>query len=373
MDKIEGRYILLTDPRFVKESIKEIDPVNSIREKRRIDKYTWLISSEGELPKDKKYVFTYSLMDAIDVDLTDTASTASEISKHLPKGISFRIFLLDALSNIESNRDVEIKIGSIIESEDHPVDLENPGCAALLISCGEKSVFGISRNVYEIYAIHTIFRPRNKKAIKYISRAEQKLEEAINYFGIDLSKVKRCIDVGSAPGGWSDMALRNGKVVIGIDKGYMDYLQLRRYGGITIMVDKEEKAEVISLVSAIDPNINVCTFDEIEKIKEDRIPLIQIKTNSSAVALNLLQGLDLEMLMIDSNTHYTESTSIAIAFSKFLRNDGYLILTLKINNRKPLSAIDYATSKLKGTYTGIMIKKLVKNRSELTLFAQRSF
>jgi len=59
----------------------------------------------------------------------------------------------------------------------------------------------------------------------YVSRGGFKLEKAVSFFGIDLSK-KRCIDIGASTGGFTDCMLQNGAAhVISVDVGYgqLDY------------------------------------------------------------------------------------------------------------------------------------------------------
>ncbi len=359
-------YILLSDPRFVKEAKSEICLPPEGAKELIIDKYTHVLSVPSELRIYGSQIFTYSLIPAQFADFSDITDLSAPISGSLKPGLSFRIFLIDASSQFDSNREIEIKLGEGIESEEHLVDLTKPDCAVLLIIKDTVAIFGIAEDSASVYAIRTIFRPLQEKT-DYISRAESKLEEAILRFGIDLSIVDTCIDIGAAPGGWTDLMLRNGKRVIAVDKAELEYKQLRRYGPIEIVAEPEEQDKMKRIAEMIDPAISVCASGASDR----KFRLIHIKSNFKEAAVPIPDQLKAEMLMVDSNTHYTESIRCALELSRFVKSGGLLLLTIKINNRHPKDAIEYALSELPVSYSSITFKKLIKNRREITLFAKR--
>jgi 23S rRNA (cytidine2498-2'-O)-methyltransferase len=53
------------------------------------------------------------------------------------------------------------------------------------------------------------------------SRAGLKLEEAIGWIGIGPDKGDLCVDLGAAPGGWSQVAVKRGATVIAVDPARM--------------------------------------------------------------------------------------------------------------------------------------------------------
>ena len=53
------------------------------------------------------------------------------------------------------------------------------------------------------------------------SRSALKLEEAIEWVGVGPEAGDLCVDLGSAPGGWTGVALRRGAAVIAVDPGTM--------------------------------------------------------------------------------------------------------------------------------------------------------
>ena len=64
-------------------------------------------------------------------------------------------------------------------------------------------------------------RVRLRRAEDDPSRSGLKLEEAIEWVGVGPERGDLCVDLGAAPGGWSQVVLRRGAAVIAIDPGTM--------------------------------------------------------------------------------------------------------------------------------------------------------
>jgi 23S rRNA (cytidine2498-2'-O)-methyltransferase len=60
-------------------------------------------------------------------------------------------------------------------------------------------------------------KSRLKRPVDALSRAGLKLEEAIEWIGVGPAKGELCADLGAAPGGWTQVALRRGAAVIAVD------------------------------------------------------------------------------------------------------------------------------------------------------------
>lgn len=54
------------------------------------------------------------------------------------------------------------------------------------------------------------------------SSAFRKLREALAWFGREIRRGERCIDLGAAPGGWSHVALQAGARVVAVDRANLD-------------------------------------------------------------------------------------------------------------------------------------------------------
>ncbi|MEL6183332.1 MAG: 23S rRNA (cytidine(2498)-2'-O)-methyltransferase RlmM [Myxococcota bacterium] len=64
-------------------------------------------------------------------------------------------------------------------------------------------------------------KPRLRRPEDAVSRAGLKLEEAILWLGVGPEKGDRCVDLGAAPGGWTQVACGRGAHVIAIDPAKM--------------------------------------------------------------------------------------------------------------------------------------------------------
>ncbi|MEO1335685.1 MAG: SAM-dependent methyltransferase, partial [Myxococcota bacterium] len=64
-------------------------------------------------------------------------------------------------------------------------------------------------------------RMRLRRAEDDPSRAALKLEEAIDWIGMGPEGGDLCVDLGAAPGGWTQVAMRRGAAVIAVDPGTM--------------------------------------------------------------------------------------------------------------------------------------------------------
>lgn len=96
-------------------------------------------------------------------------------------------------------------------SRDYSKDIILKGLVSVDGTCITKPSFKVSRD--------SIISLDDDAIQKFVSRAGLKLEEAINYFNIDLNN-RVCLDVGGSTGGFSDCMLQNNvKKIIAVDVG----------------------------------------------------------------------------------------------------------------------------------------------------------
>ena len=160
-----------------------------------------------------------------------------------------------------------------------------------------------------------------------ICRAEFKIIESIDLFKVDLSKYKRAIDLGAAPGGWTRLLLEQGMSVIAIDPAELDpslfkYKKLIHYKGLSqnFFKDHHEKYDLI---------VNDMRMDVKSSVK-----------------------------IIREAAHH-------------LSNTGFVIMTLKLNPYKKLLEIKYALEELRKGFHIKAIRQLYHNRSEATVLLEK--
>lgn len=82
----------------------------------------------------------------------------------------------------------------------------------------ELVLLGVTRTTQAL-SPHPAGKLHLERAIDAPSRAGLKLEEAIDWIGVGPEKSDLCVDLGAAPGGWSQVAVARGAAVIAVDPG----------------------------------------------------------------------------------------------------------------------------------------------------------
>lgn len=159
-----------------------------------------------------------------------------------------------------------------------------------------------------------------------ISRAKYKLIEAISTFKLDLSKVHNALDIGAAPGGWTSVLLEKEIAVTAVDIGEMD-VRLKKYKNYT-----------------------------------------NIKGNIS--------GLDLpeqsfDLLTSDINLNSKSTATMINKASRFLKNNGYAIVTVKLMGDKVRRSIKEVKEIYQEVFDIEEAKQLFHNKDEITLLLKK--
>jgi 23S rRNA (cytidine2498-2'-O)-methyltransferase len=165
-----------------------------------------------------------------------------------------------------------------------------------------------------------------------ISRAEFKLLEALEVFGVTLPAHGRALDLGAAPGGWTRLLLDAGLHVVAVDPARLDARLIRRphlehYHGY---------AE---------------TFLEESTKQRSRFAVI---TN-------------------DMRMDAREAARLLVQAERCLQADGFVISTLKLPHATseidPLKTLKEALNILHKRYTIVQARQLFHNRQEVTVIA----
>ena len=167
-----------------------------------------------------------------------------------------------------------------------------------------------------------------------ISRAEFKLLEALETFGVTLPTHGRALDLGAAPGGWTRLLLEAGLQVVAVDPAKLD-LRLARLPSLTHYRGYAE-----------------AYLEETARQKQ----LFDIITN-------------------DMRMDAREAARLLIQARGNLRHDGFIISTLKLPHATasidPLKNLRESLSLLKRYFDIVQAKQLFHNRQEVTVIVAR--
>ena len=161
-----------------------------------------------------------------------------------------------------------------------------------------------------------------------ISRAEFKLLEAVEVFGIDINNHHNAADLGAAPGGWSNELLNYGLKVTAIDPAKMDRELLK--------------------------NPNLTHFKEMTQTYLER----DLDTT-------------FDLVVNDMKMDVIESASITNEFDKVLSEDGLVLMTFKLPNKYSYLNVKHGMEELNKCYDLVTARQLFHNRSEVTVLYRK--
>jgi len=161
-----------------------------------------------------------------------------------------------------------------------------------------------------------------------LNRAERKLREALETFGMIVGPGTRALDLGAAPGGWTKVLAQEGCEVLAIDSAELD-LEVAQMPGVTHFRGRAEEAPSL-------PDIG-------------RLHLI---TN-------------------DMNLDPAESAQLVVPLVPLLKPTGAVIMTVKFVTPKREDHVREALGVLGPLFEEHRVKRLPHNALETTLFLSR--
>ena len=167
----------------------------------------------------------------------------------------------------------------------------------------------------------------SSKEYKFVSRAEFKLLEAIECFGLDLSNMKIGADLGSAPGGWTKVLVDNDIKCVSIDPSYL----------------RDE----------ISKNPKVIYYH----MKVEEYLLLNDKTQ-------------FDIVVNDMKMDVLKSISIVNQFYNKIKDNGIVVITFKLPHEFSYCDLHKCFSAFNG-YTIIGVRQLFHNRSEITVILKK--
>lgn len=161
------------------------------------------------------------------------------------------------------------------------------------------------------------------------NRAGFKLLEALATFNIRLHADGHALDLGAAPGAWTEILLRRGLQVTAVAPDTLyDWL-----------LD--------------DPNVRFC-----HQTAEAYLP--QCDTIY-------------DLIVNDMRMDVRDSARLMVEYAQHLRPSGIALMTLKLYMSNPQRLMDHTFRILRRTYKIIYVRQLVHNRKEVTLFLRKKF
>ena len=158
------------------------------------------------------------------------------------------------------------------------------------------------------------------------SRAQHKLEEALEVLNIDISRCKTALDLGAAPGGWTALLLERGLNVTAVDTGDL-HPDLLKHPNLTYYRQN--------------------AFD------------LRLNRNS------------MDLITCDMSWDPLRTVRLITDLSKVLRTGGKVVLTVKFMGQSPLRTVRECLSILQSNFAFKRGRHLWHNREELTLYLEK--
>lgn len=266
----------------------------------------------------------------LDTDRVKLLEAVNQVA-HICDGDKFAVQCRVVSGGLQySAKDIEVYVGEayynkggIPSFSDRDIINDDIYIISILIHEGVFYV-GFSRSNENLNFNSDEHRIRARAGGREISRAENKLIEALSAFNVELSGQGTVLDLGAAPGGWSKV--------------------LADYGYNVLAVDPAE----------LHPDLE----------KDKRITHIKSKVQD----IKLEKQLDL--IVNDMNIEPQETAMIMNDIAHFLKPEGLAIVTLKLPDHAQ-RRIEETVSVLKENYEVQKIRSLFHNRQEVTVLLKR--
>jgi len=376
---MQNEYIVFVDHRFSKIVERELASLPKcnieayrVRNNKKLNTLFFkVVANDIDFEKVSKASAFIDFVISVDLTLQINALDYQKIEEAIAKIINdseaktfeIEVKKIDFPSD-ETAKSIEVRLGRELEKQGYIANLNNPELMVYCLLLRKAVILGHPIAGSNRLTLD-LFRQANKEKEDFVNRAEYKLKEAVEAFGIDLSMHKIALDIGAAPGGWSHYLLRHGIKVVAVDNALLDY---KKFIGKKILVITNEK-EKLGLENIA--NTSLHGFEE--EIEISAYDLIHVKTSvlDERIARLLDKLGKFDMLTIDTNTAPLESASIANRLSSFLAENALLIMTIKLISKAFSKHISETVALLSKNYVSIKIKKLPHNRQEVTLFATK--
>ncbi|MGC9317311.1 MAG: SAM-dependent methyltransferase [Armatimonadota bacterium] len=226
-----------------------------------------------------------------------------------------------------TSRDVELALADVFVTPDGPpVDLEEPQ-QVLSVEIFQDLAF-MGMNAAEHLLRKQLRRMRRwAPGERPISRAELKLREAIDEFGLKLPAGGRALDLGAAPGGWTRVLADQMAEVVAVDPADLD-----------------------ERVSAL-PNVTHIR-SRAEELDAERLGRFEVLTN-------------------DMNLGPEDSAQLMCETAELLVRGGVAVMSIKFVTRHRARHVREVRRILADSYTDIRVRRMPHNARETTAVMHR--
>lgn len=231
--------------------------------------------------------------------------------------------VLDAHSSLKPY-DINRSVSELFIAHGAVLNVKEPQQVISITVAGNTAYIGLSTARQNLSA-WAGGRMRFAREEGQLSRAEFKLLEAMEVFSFTVEKNAEVLDLGAAPGGWSRICLKLGARVTAVDPAELD--------------------------ESIRPKLQHFRMTTQEFLNEN--------TQSFDFILN------------DMRMEPEESAELITRFYPFLKNNGTVVLTLKLFGDQPRRQMLRALSRLQDYFTVVGVRQLFHNRSEVTVILKK--
>jgi len=228
-------------------------------------------------------------------------------------------------------KDIEVLLGTHFEKQgciptfsDKELQSGETYVISVLIFGGEYFL-GFSRSTDNLNSHCDEYRVMARAGEVAVSRAENKLKEAIHKFGVKVTGAGNALDIGAAPGGWSNVLASYGFEVFAVDPG-----ELHK------------------------------SLYENKKIRHYRDRIENVRFEES-----------FELVVCDMNTDPQITAEIMVGLSEKLAEEGLAIITLKLPFYDVERSLGESAEILKRAYDILAVKNLTHNRREVTALLKK--
>jgi 23S rRNA (cytidine2498-2'-O)-methyltransferase len=379
----ESRYLLFMDRRFrsmAKEEARSIFPGCRFESYGTQGAVSLILAiTETAIPVDKingSFIDFAVRVDAVlDNAKGDYGRIEGAIEEVLRKkgGRSFRIEVRNIESRIgESAKSIEVRLGTSLEKRGFRADVKGGDVVVYVVLVNDDVLVGHADARSGRSLPIDLLRQENAETGSAINRAEFKLREAIDFFGIDLDKVRTCLDIGAAPGGWTHYLSQRGVRVVARDTALLDYAKLAEGKRVLVLVDGPDVSKIRGQTKPLAHGCDITVADiDGPSAGFGDYDIVHLRAAMPQEKLMRVLGKfgKFDMLVIDANTQPVDSAKIADEMACLMKKGSPLVMTVKLVNPSFRRHVRSVREGLPRSYDSVRIKKLIHNRMELTAYA----